>query len=220
MDENGYEAMKKCICTIKKEQTAILKSSGIAEGFRSKRLDNFNTQITADEVTLAKQMAMDYVAEFKTIRKDRNNSIAFYGCVGSGKTHLSIGIANELLEMGIPVRYMEYRKVIDKIKRNRLDNEFYYKHIMRYKNVEVLLIDDLFKGAFKGGELNPSDLGIMYDIINHRYMEHKPIIVSSELRSRDLTNCDEAIGSRVAEMCKGRTIEISKGKNYRLKGGL
>lgn len=215
-----YESLEPCVCTVKRQHQAILQNSGIAAGFSSKSFDNYETKGKAEAIVRAHKLAIRYVSEYKAIRRERNNSIAFLGAVGSGKTHLSIAVANELLNQGIPVKYMEYRKDIDDIKRNRLDDAYYYKQIMRYKNVEVLLVDDLFKGAIKGGELNPSDLGIMFDILNHRYLENKAIIISSELTVRDLTDCDEAIGSRIVDMCRGRIAEMKgQGVNHRLRRG-
>lgn len=217
--DGSYESVEPCKCTIKKQHQAIIANSGIAEGFQNKSLDGFKTEGRPEVIKKAKEAAINYINEYRSIRKERNNSIAFVGSVGSGKTHLSIAVANELLERGVPVRYMEYRREIDAIKRNRLDDEYYYRIIMRFKTVEVLLIDDLFKGAVKEGQLNLSDLGIMFDIINHRYLEGKPIIISSEYNMKQLINMDEATGSRILEMCRGRVMDISgKGTNYRIRG--
>ena len=54
-----------------------------------------------------------------------------------------------------------------------MDNEYYTKEISKFKNAKVLFVDDLFKGSFSG-----SDVNIMFEIINHRYFNCMPVIVS------------------------------------------
>jgi len=62
----------------------------------------------------------------------------------------------------------------------------------RYKNARVLLIDDLFKGS-----ISKSDINIVFEIINHRYFNNLPVIVSTEKSFEELIEIDEAVGSRI-----------------------
>ena len=65
----------------------------------------------------------------------------------------------------------------------------------------------------------PSDINIIFEIINYRYFNNKPIIVSTEKYKSDLLKIDEAIGSRILEMCDKFNIEVrGKGLNYRIYG--
>ena len=59
----------------------------------------------------------------------------------------------------------------------------------------------------------------MYDIINHRYLNNLPILLSSELNFGEMLAVDEAIASRLFEMCKQYTKSINKNAklNYRMK---
>ena len=138
----------------------------------------------------------------------------FMGQVGSGKTHLSLAIANELMDSGVGVVYMPFRDVIIKVKQNIMDDVYYHKAMNRYKNARVLLIDDLFKGS-----ISKSDINIMFEIINHRYFNNLPVIVSTEKSFDELIEIDEAVGSRIVEMSKNHLVQI-KGKklNYRIYG--
>ena len=52
-------------------------------------------------------LAKEYVKNFD--KSCKNKSIIFVGQVGSGKTHLSMAIANSLMEKGVGVLYMPYR---------------------------------------------------------------------------------------------------------------
>ena len=86
------------------------------------------------------------------------------------------------------------------------------EEINRMKNVSVLFIDDLFKG-----KITKSDINIMYELINHRYLKRLPMIVSTEKYPKDLLSVDEALGSRIIEMSKGYVVEFKESGNYRLR---
>ena len=79
----------------------------------------------------------------------------------------------------------------------------------------MLHIDDLFKGS-----ITPSDINIMFEIINYRYLNKKPVIISTERYINDLLSIDEALCSRIIEMCGTHNLELrGKNLNYRLKVG-
>lgn len=211
---------KPCSCREVKTYKKILETSGITDAFLKRKFDNYVFQ--SKECQMAKAAAMDYVKRFDEIKQTETNSIALLGQVGSGKTHLSIAIANELMKKNIGVRYMQYREDITKIKQVVNDEMNYAREINKYKSAKVLLIDDLFKKAtFKnraGQEiLNDADARVIFEIINYRYFNNAPVIISSEYFMGDILQFDEGIGSRIIEMCKGHILEI-RGieSNYRL----
>lgn len=213
---------KMCKCRESKQYQRILDNSGISEAFRKKTFTNFRE--TSGTIKSAKEMAIRYCKNFDNIKDTENNSIAFLGQVGSGKTHLSIAIANELMKQNIGVRYMQYREDIMKIKQSAIDEVNYNREINKIKNATVLLIDDLYKGATNKNRMgyeavNEADLRAMFEIINFRYLKKMPIIVSSEYTADRLLNFDEAIGSRIIHMCKGHIMELEGQElNYRLGG--
>ena len=160
-------------------------------------------------------MAIDYCKKFPEIRSTRYNSVLLQGQVGSGKTHLSMAICNAIMtNHKTGVLYMPYREEITKIKQCVRDEVNYDNAIRRYKNVPVLMIDDLLKG--KNSE---ADKNILFEIINHRYIKNLPMIVSTEKNVDELLDFDEGIMSRVIEMARGHQIEIvGREYNYRLYG--
>ncbi len=161
-----------------------------------------------------KDTAAAYCTDFDEIKDNRRNSILLCGQVGSGKTHCSIAVALNFLKQRIKVLYMPYRDVITKIKQNMIDEEYYTRTISKYQLCEVLLIDDLFKG-----KINETDTNIMFEIINYRYLNFLPIIVSSEFSIDRLLTFDEGVASRIYEMSKDYVVEVEKDirNNYRLK---
>jgi AAA ATPase len=109
---------------------------------------------------------------------------------------------------------MGYRDAITSIKQNMLDSVYYNKVMNRYKNARVLFVDDLFKG-----KITDSDINIMFELINHRYFNNLPVIISSECGVDRLLGIDEALGSRLVEMSKGRIVELrGRDLNYRMYG--
>ena len=62
-----------------------------------------------EQSEIAKSKAMEYYRNYNAIKGSKYNSIAFLGQVGSGKTHLSMALAINFLEKGIPVVYMLFR---------------------------------------------------------------------------------------------------------------
>lgn len=199
-----------CECQEKLRYQKMLQTSGISEQFLRIGFKEFETKTEFQKVAKAK--AIDYVKNFEQIEKERSNSIAFLGNCGTGKTHLSIAIANNLMAKNIGVLYMPYREVITRIKQVITDEFEYARAMNKYKTARVLLIDDFAKG-----KTTESDINIMFEIINFRYLNRKPIILSSELLQDDLLDFDEAVGSRLIEMSKGRIVE-AKGieNNYRI----
>ncbi|MBB6625254.1 ATP-binding protein [Clostridium gasigenes] len=203
----------RCECYTKSQSN---KNDGWKEAgltLESSKLNFKNFEPWNPKILDMKDMATKYYQAFDKIKNTRQNSIILCGNSGCGKTHLCIAIANNLMKKKKKVIYMPYRDVIICIKQNMLDAEAYSITLNKYKKVEVLLIDDLFKG-----QITKSDVNIMFEIINYRYMNNLPMIISTELTIRKLIDIDEAVASRIYEMIKDYTVEIlGMENNYRFK---
>jgi DNA replication protein DnaC len=209
MDDNNN--CKRCECFEIAEAEKMFENSGIKDDkFTFTNFEEWN-----ETSKLMKNVGLAYYKNFMKIKNTKQNSIAFIGQVGAGKSHLTIALGLSLLQKRkMSVAYFSYRDVITNLKQNMTDEEYYQKQLDKYRNAKVLLIDDMLKG-----KTTDSDKNIMFEIINYRYMNKLPIILSSEHDMNDLLNFDEAIGSRIYEMCKDYLVEIDKNikNNYRLK---
>ena len=204
---------KACVCRAVRIAEDKLKASGVSEEFRKMRFENFDYS-KSKEIMVAYSTAKSYSKKFEELRVARQNSIMFCGQVGSGKTHLAMSIGNILLDNGIGVIYMPYRSSITNLKQSITDEENYQREINIYKNAQVLMIDDLFKGR-----ITESDINIIYEIFDYRYFKNLPLIITTEKSIDELLEIDEAIGSRIYEMSKHYIATMQGEKlNYRIYG--
>ncbi len=174
-----------------------------------------------NEVTQkAKEKAAEYIINYPKLEKGTN--FVLMGQAGGGKTHIILAIGKALLERKMKVIYMPYLEAIRELKANAMDDEYYNKLINRYKLAEVLIIDDLFKDKVKKGrliaELTETDMRHIYPILNYRYSNKIPTLISSECTPQMLIELDEALGGRILERC-GKTygIVFNSQCNYRLR---
>lgn len=209
--EHSQPIMTPCSCMEDDKVKRLWSNSGINTDNLDKTFSNFEEwSIKSKEM---KSKAADYYKAFNVIRADRRNSILLCGNPGSGKTHIALALANNFLKKGIRVVYMPYRDIVTKLKQNMIDEEYYKKTLSKYQTCEVLLLDDLYKG-----KVNETDVNIIFELINYRYLNHLPIIVSTEFTVEKLLSFDEAIGSRIYEMSKDYIVEIEGTENnYRLR---
>lgn len=140
------------------------------------------------------------------------------GQVGCGKTHICTAIVNALISRGRVARYMVWPDEITAIKQAVTDAAAYSGLIKGIQKVDILYIDDFFKKP-KGNSVTSADVDNTFKIINYRYNEELPTIISSELSISEIIDIDEALGSRIAEMAGGRDYYVAKDtkKNYRYR---
>lgn len=174
---------------------------------------------------LLKQKANSYVNNFSNIAGEENNWFAILGQAGSGKSHVALAVGASLINRAInPIKtvYMPYLEVMKELKANVMNEESYLKILARYEEAELLIIDDLFKDKIKQNkvvyDLKDSDINHIYPIINYRYLNKLPTIISSECNPNLLLSLDEAVAGRILERCNDNIIIFSGEENdYRLR---
>ena len=203
-----------CKCSEVRKSIMRMKRSGLKDIIKDYTFDKY---IDSEPWQKAiKASAMEYA-------KDPDGWFALCGQSGSGKTHLCTAICREFLLSGKRVVYMLWRDEIVKIKEAAQSGDSSLQDILeRYKNADVLYIDDLFKtGKNQFNEMvKPSvaDINYAFEIINYRYNNPKLLtIISSELSEEELLDIDEAIGGRIYERAKTFTIAKSRDRNYRIR---
>ena len=206
-DEKGYTVATPCECIEKRQIKEKLEGCGLTDSFKKKTFSTFKTD--TEHQKQAKLRAMSYCKKFK----EEKGSFLLTGNPGTGKTHLGIAIIMQLVNQNVGCRYAEYISLIMRLKQCCMDPINYNKEINEYKNCTVLFLDDLLKG-----QTSEADRKYIYEIINYRYMTEKPIIVSTEKSLDELMDYDDAITSRIIEMCRENIIEFKNVPNMRIKG--
>lgn len=214
-DENGEEKWRICeMCRISRRADRIMGQSKITPEFKTKLFKNFEFEKMPSIVKDAHYAAGNYARKYPEIKRTRRNSMALLGMPGSGKTHLCMAISNHLIRTGEPLIYFPWVEGFNELKDNLNELE---ERVGLLQKVNVLYIDDMWKGRKV-----PTDFQIeqAFAIINYRYMNNLPVIVSSEFDVDAMCKFDMAIGSRIYEMCKDFCVVIQgdyKEINYRLR---
>lgn len=202
-----------CTCKEKKQVERAFKSSRITYEFQKKTFDSFDPYGRPQLIQGTYHCARNYVNNFEKFKGERQNSIALLGKPGSGKTHLLCAVANELIERGTQVLYFPWVEGFNEIKDDLSLTE---ERINRMQKVDVLFMDDMWKGR---KEPTAFQIEQTFAVINYRYMNHMPVLISSERDIDQMCDIDEAIGSRINEMCRDFRVILHGGRelNYRLR---
>ena len=211
--EDGGVSFRECDCMKVRRCVWEMEKSGLKNIIREKTFEAYTVAEPWQEAIKAGAMA--YADKLE-------GWLLFCGQSGSGKTHLCTAVCRHRLLAGDEVRYMPWRDKIAELKAMSLDNDRRAEIINGYKTAQILYIDDLYKvGKATDGTSNPTgaDVSLAFEIINHRYINHLPTIISTEKTPQELVEIDEATGSRIIEMAGSDVFSIAKdaNRNYRLR---
>ena len=190
-----------CDCMNVRRSLRNIKKSGMEKLLGMYTMDGY---IAEDELRKRlKQKAKQFISD------DRWMFIS--GIPGSGKTHLCTAICSELIKAGNRVRYMLWRDISTELKAN-VNLPEYAEMIRPYKSVDILYIDDFFKGG-----VSDADIRLAYELINARYNDKsKRTIISSQLSLNEIMRIDDALASRIYERSRGFYLKSPK-ENMRLR---
>ena len=204
--DNSRHYIKKCSCMAERESIERFKNSG---------LEPLRQKYTFSKFNRYNEKTKKLYEKAKEFLKNKNQKNWFFigGQVGSGKSHLCTAMSLELLKDN-QVKFMEWVKESTTLKSLVLDDINYTRELGKLLYVDILYIDDFFKGG-----INKADLRLAFEIINYRYNNDLVTIISSEKSINEILEVDEAIGSRIYEKSYNFTFEIEKDEelNYRLR---
>ena len=122
-------------------------------------------------------------------------SILFMGGTGLGKTHLSLAIANVVINKGFSVVYGTSQNILSDLQNENFGrSEGIYYNEYEVLHADLLIIDDL------GTEYkNQYSVACLYNIINTRILKNQPTIISTNFDYDDLErDYNQRITSRLA----------------------
>ena len=140
--------------------------------------------------------AMRYCLSWGKMYRD-NIGLILWGNVGTGKTYFAACIANYLINLGVPVLMTSFIKLTKALTGFNEDKNAYIRSLNNYK---LLIIDDL--GAERQSDYM---LEQVYNIVDSRYKNHQPLIITTNLSLSEIKNPSDIkysrIYSRIIEMC-------------------
>lgn len=204
--DKGYADGKWCGCFMKLVYAAASKDMNEQAAMTLSRFDDFNLNFypdapCPDNPAVSQKSAMTevftYCFKFAENFDGSESGILMMGATGLGKTHLSLAIANRVIERGYSVIYgstPEILRTLNSEQFGRSDGDT----MSLLMGCDLLVLDDL--GAENSSEYNLSQI---YEIINARINRRLPMIVSTNFSVRELPErYSDRICSRLFSMYK------------------
>lgn len=159
----------------------LLGRSGIKKRFQQRTFANFRCDTPGRRKNY--EIAKEYADNFGYHRA-KGDGLYIEGTNGTGKTHLAAAIALQLIGEGIPVICKTSSDLLMDIKKS-FDSEGAREHevLSIYKRVDLLIIDDLGKE-----QCSDWSMSTLYSILNDRYEDMKPTIVTTNYNADALVN--------------------------------
>lgn len=198
-EDTGFIGGRRCKCYINLlkeiERAKIEKIAPIDEC----TFESFDTNYYPQEMDgvcpkkkaeIIKENCKRYATSFTK----RSKSLLFMGNTGLGKTHLSLAIANVVINRGYSVIYGTAQNILRDLQNEnfgRTDNLRYFEN--EILSTDLLILDDLgteFKNQFT--------VSCLYNIINSRLCAKLPTIISTNYTFEELEEkYDQRITSRI-----------------------
>lgn len=146
------------------------------------------------------------LCEPPTKRAFGKQQLTVTGC-GNGKTHIAVALAKLALDMGRSVKIVAENELLDEIKASYDENaaESEAQIVADLGQPWLLVMDDVGAKAVKSQGWYQ---GILYGIVDRRYRERKPLVLTSNLAPDELA---ERLGtrtiSRLSEMGVGVNLD-------------
>ncbi len=192
---------------IRSEKKTIRNQTAVLDGFNPMKISNqntkdnhmenvFNPKYTLDSFVVGSSNDLAYTVAQAIIEKpgQRYNPMFVYGNVGLGKTHLIQAIGNELQKKDpkLNIHYTTTEAFIGKFmsylrNKNKRDN-----FSDRYKNIDVLILDDI---QFIAGKETTEEA--FFHIFNYLHQNNKQILISSDKPPKRIASLTDRLRSRL-----------------------
>lgn len=195
-NDTGSDGTKMCDCMKqlcgKLMAESLNKSAQLTlSSFETFRLSYYkgNDYFTMERIF---NFARNYAAEFTPT----SGSILMFGKTGLGKTHLSLAIANEVLQKGYSVLYDSTINILHKIQKENFSYDKNTEMLDTVMDAELLILDDL--GTEYENKMYNSTI---YNIINTRLNRGRSTIISTNMDFKQIgERYDERVVSRLTSM--------------------
>lgn len=167
--------------------------AGIPERFRTRTLACYKATTAGQKRAL--EFMTEYAEQFSLVSETGRCAI-LCGLPGTGKTHLSIGVALHIMAAGKVAAFTTVQRMIRRMKdswrKDSDESESDVINVLVYP--DLLIIDEI--GVQFGSEFEKN---FMFDLLNERYEKRKPTILLSNLTAPEIKTF---LGERVYDRMK------------------
>lgn len=183
---NKCKGKLECLSDVYEMQSYLIKNTSLVSreyyncSYKEKLINDgleflyFPTQTKFDEVYASdsRKDIFNAIEEYK--KSDGTKGIYLYGPFGTGKTYILASLAKYLSKKGKKIAFAYYPELVREVK-NSIANNSLDKIIVKLKNVDVLMLDDI------GGELNSSFIRdeFLGPILQYRMTAGLPVFMTS-----------------------------------------
>lgn len=167
-------------------------AAGIPERFRCRSLDSFEVANAKQRSVL--EFARAYADGFTAVRRSGRSAI-FLGKLGTGKTHLAAGIAQQVMRThGASVLFVTAGNMVRMVKDTWVKGSGKTESDVIASMVfpDLLIVDEV--GVQQGTEF---ERNVMFDVFNERYERRKPSLLLGNCTLEELTT--RFVGERVVD---------------------
>ncbi len=166
--------------------------------YYSKIKDEKSGKIPYNYMQSVLRFCKKYADEFSP----ESHSLIFQGGPGLGKTHLSLSIAQTVIDKGYGVIYVSAPNIVSRLENDRFGNNSERKAETEQllNECDLLILDDM------GTEYQSKfGVSVMYNTLNTRLMTNHPTIISSNLSAKEI---QEMYGTRMMSRIIGMLDRI------------
>ncbi len=219
MSMDGRWVSRACECQEMDRDERRLSAARIPERYRHCSLDTFETSFPGADLSLERALttARRFVDEYPV--DTAGKGILFVGTMGTGKTHLSVGVLRRLVrEKGVRGLFCDYRELLKRIQ-NSYNPQVATTELELLKPVfaaEVLILDDL--GAQKPNDWVWDTVALL---LNTRYNDKQTTIITTNYPDQPVgagfktdpdgtksTSSYDTLGDRIGDRMLSRLAEM------------
>src|ERR1035438_3518368 len=224
----------RCDCRLRERGQSLMAAARIPKRYEHCELSNYDTDFPGANPSLEEA---HFIASGFAKKCDPrgDKGLLIIGKIGTGKTHLAVGILKELIvNRGIPCLFYDYRELLKEIQ-NSYNSTVQTTELDVLRPVfetDVLVLDEL--GAVKPTEWVWDTVSL---ILNTRYNDNRTTIITTNFpdepaaaTSSEFSPCTaafaatrrETLGDRIGERMRSRLHEMCKlvemkGPDFRTK---
>lgn len=178
-----------------------LQQAGVPLAFRGRTFDNYEAEHPEQQRIL--EIARHYADAFWSEHIRTGGSLVFGGKPGTGKSHLGLAIAQQVMQRGTAM-YLDASTLVRRVRATwSRDSETSEETVLDQlgRVLDLLVIDEI--GMTVGTE---NEQQILFDVLNRRYRELRPVILLTNLSGKELT---DMLGERTIDRLKERATFLA-----------